>query len=88
MTMDGIGIFSWIVIGLLAGWIASLILSRHHGLIVNLIIGLIGACIGGWINKAFIHFEVYGFVSSFIVAFAGSVILLLILGLINRPKST
>ncbi len=81
------GFIGWIVIGLLAGWIASMVLNRHHGLIVNLIIGLIGACIGGWINGNFIHFAAYGMVGSFIVAFAGSVILLVILGLINRPKA-
>jgi uncharacterized membrane protein YeaQ/YmgE (transglycosylase-associated protein family) len=83
-----VGILGWIVIGLLAGWIASLVLNRHHGLIVNLIIGLVGACVGGWINKAFIHFEVYGLVSTFIVAFAGSLILLFVLGLFNRPTSS
>lgn len=81
------GIIGWIVIGLLAGWVASMILGRHHGLIVNLIIGLIGACIGGWINSNFIHFEMYGYVGGFIVAFAGSVILLFVLGLINRPRA-
>jgi len=84
----GVHFIGWIVIGLLAGWIASLLLNRHHGLIVNLIIGLIGACIGGWINNAFIHFEAYGYVGTFIVAFAGSVILLFVLGLINRPRSS
>jgi uncharacterized membrane protein YeaQ/YmgE (transglycosylase-associated protein family) len=49
----GIGILGWIVIGLLAGWIASMVMNRHHGLIVNLIIGLIGAVLGGWLAGFF-----------------------------------
>lgn len=81
------GILGWIIIGLLAGWIASMVLNRHHGLIVNLIIGLIGAFIGGWINDSFIHFTAYGYIGSFIVAFTGSVVLLLVLGLFRRPTA-
>ncbi len=81
------GIIGWIIIGLLAGWVASMVLNRHHGLIVNLIIGLIGAVIGGWLNANFVHFAFYGIVGSFIVAFIGSLILLFILGLINRPRA-
>ncbi len=81
------GILGWILIGLLAGWVASMVMNRHHGLIVNLIIGLIGAVIGGWINETFVHFYFYGLVGSFIVAFGGSIILLFVLGLINRPRA-
>lgn len=76
----------WILIGLLAGWVASMVMNRHHGLIVNLIIGLVGALIGGWLAGLF-GFMAMGWVSSFIIAVIGSVVLLFILGLFNRPKA-
>lgn len=82
----------WLIvalIGLLAGWVASMILNRHHGLLVNLVIGLIGALIGSWLNDQFIHFHPAGMsamVLSFIVALVGSLILLVILSLF-RPRA-
>ena len=79
------GILGWILIGLLAGWVASMVMNRHHGLIVNLIIGLVGALIGGWIAHAF-GFYALGFVSEFLIALVGAVVLLFILGLMNRPR--
>ena len=41
--MAGVGWFATIVIGILAGWIAEKVTSRNHGLITNLIVGLVGA---------------------------------------------
>lgn len=82
----GMGFIGWIIIGGLAGWIASMVMNRHHNVLVNIVIGIIGAFIGGWVNDSFIHFVVMGPVSGFVVAFAGSLILLFVLGLINRPK--
>ncbi len=82
-----LGILGWIVIGLLAGWVASMVMNRHHGLFVNLIIGLVGAAIGGWLNEAFFHFYPTKWIGNFAVAFVGSVILLFVLGLINRPRA-
>lgn len=81
-----IGILGWIIIGLFAGWIASMVLSRHHGLFLNLIIGLVGSVLGGWLAQHVLHFYAFGFVSHFVVALAGSVVLLLIVGLVSRPR--
>ena len=79
------GFLGWIIIGLLAGWVASMVMNRHHGLIVNLIIGLIGALLGGWLAQMF-GFVALGYVSEFLIALVGAVVLLFILGLINRPR--
>jgi uncharacterized membrane protein YeaQ/YmgE (transglycosylase-associated protein family) len=79
------GFLGWIIIGLLAGWVASIVMNRHHGLIVNLIIGLIGALLGGWLAQMF-GFVALGYVSEFLIALVGAVVLLFILGLINRPR--
>ena len=73
------GIIAWIVVGLIAGWAASLV-SRGHGmgLLGDIIVGLIGALIGGFLAGFFIHGSV-GLIGSIIIAFLGAVILLAIL---------
>jgi uncharacterized membrane protein YeaQ/YmgE (transglycosylase-associated protein family) len=74
-----------IIIGLLAGWIASMILNRHHGLIVNLIIGLVGALIGAWLAHFFhVNLPLSPFWADLCVSVVGAVILLLILSAFRR----
>jgi uncharacterized membrane protein YeaQ/YmgE (transglycosylase-associated protein family) len=48
----GVGIFGTLLIGVLAGWIAEKITRGEHGLITNLIIGILGAYIGGFLANA------------------------------------
>lgn len=43
------GIIAWIVVGLIAGWIAEQITGREDGLLANLVIGIIGALVGGFL---------------------------------------
>lgn len=83
--MEGMGIVAWIIIGVVAGWLAEKIMGRSHGLITNLIFGIIGAIIGGWLTS-FTGFPVIvnAFVTSIIVATLGAVILLYLLGLVKR----
>ncbi|OLC49223.1 MAG: transglycosylase [Chloroflexi bacterium 13_1_40CM_4_65_13] len=73
------GIIAWIVVGLIAGWAASLV-SRGHGfgLLGDIIVGLVGALIGGFLAGFFLHASV-GLIGSIIIAFLGAVILLAIL---------
>lgn len=74
-----------IIIGLLAGWIASMILNRHHGLIVNLIIGLVGALIGSWLAGFFhVVLPLSPFWADLCVSVVGALVLLLILSLFRR----
>jgi uncharacterized membrane protein YeaQ/YmgE (transglycosylase-associated protein family) len=83
--MDGMGIIAWIIIGVVAGWLAEKIMGRSHGLITNLIVGVIGAVIGGWLTS-FTGFPVIvnALVTSIAVATIGAVILLFLLGLVKR----
>jgi uncharacterized membrane protein YeaQ/YmgE (transglycosylase-associated protein family) len=48
----GVGFFGTLLIGVLAGWIAEKITQGEHGLITNLIIGILGAYIGGFLANA------------------------------------
>ena len=78
--------FLWyILIGLVAGWLANLIVKGSgSGLIVNLIVGIIGGFLGGWILSLFGIIAV-GTVASLITSIVGAVILLGIAALI-APK--
>lgn len=79
------GILSWIVIGGLAGLAARFVTKRRMGLIVTVIVGIIGAVVGGWVLTAVTHGPgLTGFsLRSFLVAFAGAVLLIFVYGLIS-----
>ncbi|MBC3805639.1 GlsB/YeaQ/YmgE family stress response membrane protein [Acetobacterium fimetarium] len=81
------GFFSWIILGGLAGWLASIITknSRDMGLIKNIVVGIIGAMLGGYVFSFFGSVGVTGFnLWSIFVSFVGAVILLVILNLFKR----
>jgi uncharacterized membrane protein YeaQ/YmgE (transglycosylase-associated protein family) len=72
------GLIAWIVIGLLAGWIAGhLTRGRGFGCIVDVILGLVGAVIGGWIFTR-IGIGGFGFWWSLAAATVGAVLLVAI----------
>lgn len=75
----------WIVIGGLAGWIASIIMGRNaqQGLLLNIIVGVIGAAIGGWLISL-LGMGDGGFIWSLLVAVLGSVVLLAIVGFVTK----
>jgi uncharacterized membrane protein YeaQ/YmgE (transglycosylase-associated protein family) len=79
------GIILWIVFGAIAGWIASVITGSREGLLLDIIVGIVGAVIGGWVMSLFGNTGVTGFnLYSFIVAIIGSVILLAIVKAVRR----
>lgn len=71
------GILLWIIFGAIVGWIASVITSSKHGLVVDIILGIIGAFVGGMIMNFVGQSGVTGFnLYSIIVAVIGSVVLI------------
>lgn len=73
------GIIAWIILGALAGWIASIIMKTdaEQGAFANIIVGIVGALIGGFIMQLFGASGVTGFsLYSLIVAIGGAVVLL------------
>ena len=79
--MNGMGIIGWIVLGGLAGWVASMFVgtNKQQGLLGNIIAGIIGGVVGGWVFSLLGGSGVTGFnIWSFVVAVVGAVIVLLI----------
>jgi len=76
----------WIIFGALAGWVASIITGKNRkmGAIANIVVGILGAFIGAGIMNTLGIAVPEGFsVSGFLVAIGGSVILIIVMGLIR-----
>jgi uncharacterized membrane protein YeaQ/YmgE (transglycosylase-associated protein family) len=79
------GIIAWLIIGLVAGWLAGKIVEGSgFGLIVDIIVGIVGAVIGGWLAGMLGIAVGGGMIGTIIVAVIGAVILLVALRLIKR----
>jgi uncharacterized membrane protein YeaQ/YmgE (transglycosylase-associated protein family) len=72
------GVLAWIVIGLIAGWLAKQILGGRGSLLHNLAVGLVGAIVGGFIFSQLNIAVEQGFLGSLITATVGAIICLLI----------
>lgn len=81
------GIILWIIFGALVGWVASLVMKTdsQQGLALNIIVGIIGAVIGGWLMSFFGQSGVTGFnLYSLIVALIGAIVLIAIVKALRR----
>lgn len=78
-------ILLWIVLGAAAGWIAGLIMKSNHGMFEDILLGIIGAVVGGWIMNFFGQVGVTGFnIYSLIVAVIGAVVLIFLGRLLHK----
>lgn len=83
-------ILAWIVVGLIAGALAKMVVPGEGpgGIIGDMIIGIIGAVVGGWIFNAFGHAGATGInIGSIVVAFIGAVVLLLIVRAVTGRRA-
>jgi uncharacterized membrane protein YeaQ/YmgE (transglycosylase-associated protein family) len=83
------GILSWLILGGIAGWIGSLLVNKSgEGLALDILLGVVGGLIGGWIFAALGWTGVTGFnLWSLFVAVIGAVVLLVLYHtLIRRPN--
>ncbi len=82
-------IIGWLVVGLVAGWIASMIVNRGRGegFIMDIVLGVVGALVGGFIFSAFGHAGVSGInLYSIMVAAVGAIVVLLLTHAVFRPR--
>ena len=81
------GFLTWILIGLVAGIIAKLAMGDRFGWILTILLGIVGAFVGGWVFSFFGGPGVTGFnVMSIIVAVVGAIVVLFVYGLIARRR--
>jgi len=80
------GILAWIVVGLIAGFLAGQVMrGGGYGLIGDIIVGCLGGLLGGWIGTTFLHINagLTGInLESILVAFCGAILLLIVFRLV------
>jgi uncharacterized membrane protein YeaQ/YmgE (transglycosylase-associated protein family) len=79
-------VLGWVVLGLIAGFIASKIVNREGaGILLDIVLGVIGALVGGWLFEVAGHAGVTGFnLYSMFVAIVGAVVVLVVYHFIRR----
>jgi uncharacterized membrane protein YeaQ/YmgE (transglycosylase-associated protein family) len=88
--MEPIGLFAWIIIGAIAGWLASKVMktSRQQGLVMDIVVGIAGAFIGGFLFNQFGAAGATGLnIWSLFVAFIGALVLLAVLRVFGGQRT-
>ena len=88
MTLEPGNWISWIIVGLIAGAIAARVVAgRGFGCIADIVVGVAGALIGGFLLSAIFHMTgTVGFWGSIVVAFIGAAVLLSVLKLLSGGR--
>lgn len=83
-------ILFWIIVGIIAGALAKVVVPGEGpgGILGDLIIGILGALLGGWLFTAILGYSYGGWIGSTIVAFVGACILLFILRAVTSRRTT
>ncbi len=85
-----LGWILWIIVGGILGWLASIIMHRdaQQGLLLNIVVGIVGAILGGWLISPLLGIAAAGpdnfSISGLLVALLGAIILLAIVNLFTR----
>ncbi len=88
-TLTSVGWIGYIVIGAIAGWIAGMLMKGGgSGILMNIVIGVIGALVGGFLLSFFLDTAEGGWWFTLFTAILGAVILLWIVGLVQRRSHT
>ena len=86
---QSMGLLAWLVIGAVAGWLASVVMGTHQrqGFLLDIIVGIIGAFVGGYLFQLLGMRGITGFsVWSLFVAFIGAIVLLFLIRLITGRR--
>jgi uncharacterized membrane protein YeaQ/YmgE (transglycosylase-associated protein family) len=80
MALEPGGILMWLIVGLIAGWLAGQFMKGGgYGLVGDIVVGVIGAFIGGWLFGFLLPGSSAGLIGSIMVAFIGAVVLIAVL---------
>lgn len=81
------GLLTWLIVGAVVGWLAGILVKgRGFGLLGNIVVGVIGAIIGGWLAGTFLNISdpISGFnLTTLVVAVLGAVLFLYVAGLVR-----
>jgi uncharacterized membrane protein YeaQ/YmgE (transglycosylase-associated protein family) len=82
------GLIATIVVGLVAGWLASLIMKTNTGILTDLILGVVGAIVGGWLATLLTGADLMTGINltSILVALLGAIIVIAIYRFIRRGR--
>ena len=89
--MDAMGWLAWLIVGAVSGWLASIVMrtNAEQGLLLDIVVGIIGAFIGGFLFNVLGAPGVTGFnIWSVFVSFIGAVVLLALLRLFTGRRAT
>ena len=82
------GILAWIIVGLIAGFLASVVMrGGGYGIVGDIIVGIVGAFIGGLLVDLLSPGASFGFWGSVVVAFIGAIILIAILRAVSGART-
>jgi len=85
---SAMGIVYWIVVGLVAGWLAGVVMKGGgYGVLADIVLGMLGGIVGGWLFGVLGIFPGAGLVGSILVAFVGAVVLVWITRVIKRSAA-
>jgi uncharacterized membrane protein YeaQ/YmgE (transglycosylase-associated protein family) len=88
MSLDPGGLIAWLVVGLIAGWLAARFMKGGgYGLTGDIVLGIIGAYFGGFIFTLVLPGSSVGLVGSVVVAFIGAIILIAIVRALKRTRT-
>ena len=86
LDIPNMTLLAWLVVGAVAGFLASVLTGAHEGLITMIVLGIVGAVVGGWVASDLLHIANVTGINSTSVAVAtiGAVIVIFVVGSFNR----
>jgi uncharacterized membrane protein YeaQ/YmgE (transglycosylase-associated protein family) len=80
-----LNLIGFVILGAIAGWLAGKVMSGHgYGIIWDIVLGIVGSFVGGWVFSLIFGTKPSGVIISFIVAFIGAVVLVALARVIRR----
>ncbi len=81
----------WLVVGGLVGWVASMLMNSREGIIMNIVVGIVGAMLGGWLISPLVGVGTINqnnfSLPALLVSLVGAVLLLAIVNLVRRGRT-
>jgi uncharacterized membrane protein YeaQ/YmgE (transglycosylase-associated protein family) len=88
MMLEPGGLLAWLIVGLVAGWLAGMFMrGGGYGIIGDIVVGILGAVLGGLLFGLLLPGTAVGLLGSIVVAFVGAVILIALVRMLARPAT-